>query len=97
METPLHRIIYLQYICTETLKEIKGQKAKTAFCACSEYNFKEGGGSKWSFKKQTKNKQFNPRLEIYSNVEPTCHHCQNTEKETEREIEREKNIHKDKC
>lgn len=62
METPLHRIIYLQYICTETLKEIKGQKAKTAFCACSEYNFKEGGGSKWSFKNKTKKSSLTPGL-----------------------------------
>lgn len=27
-----------------------------------------------------KRNRFNPRLEIYSNVGPTCHHCQNTEK-----------------
>lgn len=40
-------------------------------------------------KREAKNvlwkRKFNPRLEIYSNVEPAFHRYQNTERETKRE------------
>lgn len=43
------------------------KEKKTELCARLENTFKD------------KRKQFNPRLEIYSNEGPTCHRCQNTE------------------
>lgn len=71
----IFRIIYLKNVCTETLRKIKKRKQKQWCVYVRRMILRKG-----SFKME-----FNPRLGIYSNVEPICRHCQNTEKHTERE------------
>lgn len=66
-------IIYLQGVCTKSQKENQWQNGKEKQCVyvCGMKNIVE-------------DKEFNPRLEIYSNVEPACHRYQNTGRERER-------------